>query len=118
MKRKTQLKLFFLLNPYIELRFIALTTSYVKISEVFTSNVGKHKSNEFWPFVDYIYEYTTKKSNFSQIMDSYGRTAPAAEVMDYHDGFHGIFYQYDITEFIFYISLFLIYYIFSRLNSK
>lgn len=106
------------LTGWIIFHLLALTTSYVKISEVFTSNVGKHKSNEFWPFVEYIYEYTTEKSNFRQIMDSYGGTAPAAEVMDYHDGFHGIFYQYDITEFIFYISIFLIYYIFGRLIKK
>ncbi|MGE0561545.1 MAG: DUF4339 domain-containing protein [Flavobacteriales bacterium] len=106
------------LSSWIVFHLLALTTSYVKISKVFTSNVGKHKSNEFWPFVEYIYEYTTEKSNFRQIMDSYGGTAPAAEVMDYHDGFHGIFYQYDITEFIFYISIFLIYYIFGRLIKK
>lgn len=87
----------------------ALLMSYSQI-KIF-NNDGVPKANKFWPFVEYRYDELL-------VTDKNGLVMTWRESGD-KMGFYGIFHDYDITEFAFYVGgALIIYFLYSISKNK
>lgn len=83
------------------------TSYYPSLIEIHKSYILTHhvsnESNKFWPFINFTY------SDFRVTNKDY-RGIPVEATS--HEGFSGIFYEYDVSEFVLYIGVLISFLIF------
>lgn len=90
---------------WCSLHLFALLMSYTGIDFF---NTRKPKTDEFWPFVKFTYNFCTKGHEYFCVCS---REEKKME-------FHGIFFQYDWTEFSFYIGIAIVIFLLLKISNR